>query len=366
MNTITPPLARFQEAIQKEGTRKYLIKIALLMITYVVTAKLGLELAFNVPQATTIWPPTGIAIAATLLWGYHYAPGIFVGALLANVLSGTPALVATGIALGNTLEAVIAVFLIHRFISHSQILEKISGFMGFVFLVAFLSTTVSATIGVSSLLLGGQLSLAQFNSTWFVWWVGDMLGALIIVPFVMAWRKRSNRDFINDNLFEALLVFMIVATAGFIIFSQPTQSLPVASLLIYLTFPLLMWAAVRLTQIGAVTATTIIAVAAIWGTLAQRGPYTLGTSVEENLIFLHVFLFVIIVTAVVLAVAVSGRLRSEEALHQKARELEEAKQLMLHNVKWRKDLEGQVKDATEKINNILGSVFEDRSKGPKL
>lgn len=355
-------LVVFEQAIKKEGERPYLIKIALLILLYVISAQLGLSLAFSIEQATTIWPPTGISIAALLFLGYHYAPGVFVGALLSNVFNGTTALASTGIAFGNTLEALVAVILIKRFVFDSQILEKISSFMWFLLTAVFIAPAVSATIGVSSLVLAGEIDNNQFNKAWLIWWVGNMLSALIIVPFVVAWRDIRYRKFIAENLFETIFILVIVATAGFIVFSQPTRAAQASSLLIYLLFPLITWAAVRLTQIGAVTAGTIITIAAAWGTLAHSGPYTLGATIEENLIYLHLFILVITVTGNVLGIAVSGRLRSEQALRAKAAELENAKKEIKHNVEWRKELQDQVVQASDRINDILGGIFEDKPK----
>src|SRR5262249_3951619 len=74
---------------------------------YFSSAKLGLSLAFVAEQVSAVWPPTGIALAAVLLLGYRVWPGILLGAFLANATANEPILVAGGIAIGNTLEAVI-------------------------------------------------------------------------------------------------------------------------------------------------------------------------------------------------------------------------------------------------------------------
>src|SRR5207247_1816417 len=55
---------------------------------YFVAGKVGLTLASVHPSATTVWPPTGIALAATLLLGYRVWPALFAGAFLVNVTLG--------------------------------------------------------------------------------------------------------------------------------------------------------------------------------------------------------------------------------------------------------------------------------------
>jgi integral membrane sensor domain MASE1 len=77
-------------------------------IIYFAGAELGLSLASVHENVTAVWPPTGIAIASLLIFGRRVWPGIFLGALAANVLTHLPIGSAIGIATGNTLEAVVA------------------------------------------------------------------------------------------------------------------------------------------------------------------------------------------------------------------------------------------------------------------
>jgi integral membrane sensor domain MASE1 len=68
----------------------YALKVAGLAGAYYVAAKLGLSLAFETESVTAVWPPTGIALAALVLWGYRLWPGVALGALLANSWTGIP------------------------------------------------------------------------------------------------------------------------------------------------------------------------------------------------------------------------------------------------------------------------------------
>src|SRR5262245_24884432 len=63
--------------------------VALVLVgpAYFALAYLGLRLASINPSATPIWPPTGLAIAAILLWGPRIAPAIFIAAFLINQLT---------------------------------------------------------------------------------------------------------------------------------------------------------------------------------------------------------------------------------------------------------------------------------------
>src|SRR3954454_15557577 len=77
---------------------------AILALAYFAAAKLGLTMAFVTEQVTAVWPPTGIALAAILVFGRRVWPGIALGAFVANATTGAPIPAAMGITVGNTLE----------------------------------------------------------------------------------------------------------------------------------------------------------------------------------------------------------------------------------------------------------------------
>ena len=90
------------------------LQLIALVGVYFVASRLGLALADAHGNVSSIWPPTGIAIAALLIFGTRLWPGIAIGALLASLSTGAPILAAGGIAAGNTLEALCAVTLLRR------------------------------------------------------------------------------------------------------------------------------------------------------------------------------------------------------------------------------------------------------------
>jgi integral membrane sensor domain MASE1 len=63
----------------------YGMRVGLLCILYVATAKFGLSLDAMHGFAAAVWPPTGIALGALVLGGYRLWPGIALGAFLVNV-----------------------------------------------------------------------------------------------------------------------------------------------------------------------------------------------------------------------------------------------------------------------------------------
>ena len=150
--------------------------LALLTVVYFAAARLGLQVAYLNPSATPVWPPTGIALAALLVLGYRVSPAIWLGAFLAN-LATTGALVSSaGIAVGNTVEALAGAWLVNRFAGGRHAVERSADLFKFAVL-AGVSTSISATLGVLSLSADGFVQPGTHGAVWLTWWLGDLVGA---------------------------------------------------------------------------------------------------------------------------------------------------------------------------------------------
>lgn len=245
--------------------------ILLLALVYFAAAKLGLSLAALHSNVTPVWPPTGIAIAALLMFGRRVWPGVFLGALAVNMLTDIPAGSAVVIAVGNTLEAVVAVWLLQSVARWRNSFDSVADVMLFVGCAAILAPMVSATIGNLSLRLGGAAQWADFWSYWLTWWIGDGFGALIVAPFILSWRLPSDlntghRIEIAVLLLLHLLVVMIVFGGWF---PGPVKTYPLA----YLSLPFLLWAALKFDLRIVTSAIVLMAGVAVWGAKHNYGPW---------------------------------------------------------------------------------------------
>jgi diguanylate cyclase (GGDEF)-like protein len=287
-----------------------LVVLAAVTGVYVVAGKLGLQLAFDHPSATAVWPPTGIALVATLLFGYEVAPAILVGALLVNLTTpGTPA-AAIGIAVGNTLEAVCGAFFVNRFAGGRRALEAPKNVIRYAALAAVASPVVSATIGVTSLELGGAASWDTFMPIWLTWWLGDMGGALILAPALLLWANDWEVTWDSRRWLEAAGLLVSLVLVGTFVF---IHGFPLASL----TMPLVVWAAYRFSPREAATAVVVLATLAVWGTLGGGGPFS-RPSPNESMMVLQGFLAVWSLTGLILAALVREQRVVEERLVQLA------------------------------------------------
>ena len=137
--------------------------IASLTLIYLAAGKLGLRLAFVNASATAVWPPTGIALAAALVLGYRIWPAILLGAFLVNVTTSSSVSTSIAIAVGNTLEGLVGTYLVNRFAHGRHVFDRARDIFTYAVLACIVSTTVSATVGVTSLTLSGLAVWANYG-----------------------------------------------------------------------------------------------------------------------------------------------------------------------------------------------------------
>jgi signal transduction histidine kinase/ActR/RegA family two-component response regulator len=282
-----------------------------ILVAYVLAGKLGLSLAFVHASASAVWPPTGIAVAALLLAGLGMWPAILLGAFVVNVTTAGSIATSLGIAVGNTLEAIIAAALVNRFAGGARVFERAPDIFRFAVLVAGLSTAVSATIGVASLALTGYAPWKAFGPIWLTWWLGDAAGALLVTPALVLWSQGPMPRWDGRRLLEAVLLLAVTAGAGILAFGG---ALPMVQgheyPLGFLFIPPVVWAAFRF---GArETAALILAMAGLanWGTLRGHGLFAIGSE-NQSLLLLQAFLGTIAGTMLPMAAVVAERRRVE-------------------------------------------------------
>jgi signal transduction histidine kinase len=280
---------------------------------YVVVGKLGLMMDAVSGFATLVWPPTGLALAALLLYGPRLWPGVAIGAFVVNVWTGAPPLVALGISAGNTLEAVVGAYALWRVKGFTPKLETLRDTLALILLAALGSTLVSATLGVGCLWLGGVVPGARVAETWRAWWIGDIIGDLVVAPLLLTWLARPSRftraPHHSRHLLETVLIAApLVGTAAFVLsgsaadgggpFAQP-----------YLIFPLLIGAALRFGPRGAAAVTFLVSASAIAGAALGHGPFVRETLVR-SLAFLQTFMAAAAATTLILSAVSEERRRA--------------------------------------------------------
>jgi signal transduction histidine kinase len=303
----------FWTALPRSGLA---VRVAAVAVVYAVAAKFGLSLAFETQQVTAVWPPTGIALAALLVFGWRLWPGIFAGAVVANITSSEAAVTAVGIAIGNTAAALIGWYALCRIVAFDEALRRVRDVAALV-VVAALTPLVSASNGVATLALHGTVPWSAFWEVWRTWWVGDALGILLVCPLLLTWVRHPRPTAAPEKPVElgilsaACLAVSLVTLAGVLI-------APSTHHLAYPVFPLIIWAALRWGPREAATLVVLVSAVAVWGAIHGRGPFAHG-SVDERLVLLDLFMAVVALTALVLSAATAER-RDVQARLQRSEE----------------------------------------------
>lgn len=289
---------------RKPGYFLYVAKILTLFAIYFGTARFGLSLDAVSRFATLVWLPSGIALVALLLFGYRLWPGILLGAFLVNLFNGAPLFVAICIGIGNTLEALVGTYLLKRN-GFRYALDSLRDVLLLVLLAMPLGALISATIGVTSLLLGKIIVFSSYYDTWIAWWLGDMISILIVTPFLLTSTWHYEKVSIKRIAEIGILTLFVLAVGLFVFLGllHPEQSsYPIT----YLVFPPLIWAALRFGPRGALSAILVLSILAIVGTIRGVSPFS-SSKPSESLVFLQSFMGIITATSLILAAVTAER-----------------------------------------------------------
>lgn len=276
-------------------------------------------MAYVQSNTSPVWPPTGIALATLLIFGYQYWPGISLGVLAGSIFTGAEVGVALGMTLGNTLEALAGAYLLKRFVSFHNPIDRIRDVVG-LGVVSVFSATISATIGTTTLIFAGRGHWGTFGAIWSTWWIGDLLGALVVAPVLLVWLAPPSLRLNKRQYFEGIaLLILLIFVSVYVFGGKPPDGI-LHQALIYMVFPFIIWAALRIDQHGATLTTFIVSGIAIWGTVQGQGPFALQSK-NDSLVLLQTFMAVVSLTGLILAAATIERSDSAQALRQRAEEL---------------------------------------------
>jgi diguanylate cyclase (GGDEF)-like protein len=279
--------------------------------TYFAAGKLGLKLAFVHASATAVWPCTGIALAAFLILGYRIWPVIFMAAFLVNLTTVGSVATSMCIAVGNTLEGVVGCYLVNRFAGGQHAFERAQDIFKFAFLAGMVSTTMSATVGVTTLALGGFADWAMYGAIWSTWWLGDAVGAVVVTPFLLLWWENPRLNWTRKQVIELAFLFAGLFFTAWIEFGGRFHSALKDYPLEYLCIPFLIWAAFRFGRRKAATAICVLAATATWGTVHGFGPFS-RESQNTSLLLLQAFVGIMAILSLVLAAEATEHKRSDE------------------------------------------------------
>ncbi len=170
-----------------------------------------------------------------------------------------------------------------------------------------LSTLISATVGVVSLYAGGIWNRRGCSPRWRAWWIGDMVGVLLIAPIILVWSTapRARREV---HPLETVALVAVLrrqrtdlpqraathsGTRDAISSSGPARRRSARG-------------AIRFGQRGATTAVLCVSVAAIVATSLRYGPFVLG-ELNVRLMLLQTFMAIVAATCLLFGASIAER-----------------------------------------------------------
>ncbi len=221
---------------------------------------------------------------------------MLIGDLLVNDYRTLPVGTALAQTIGNVLECVVAAWLLHRLVRTRSPLDTLDGLArGLCALAA--GVAVSATVGVAASWIGEVISFDATPHIWRTWVLGDISGALIVVPLAVAWSELPSLRLDRRLDRGAVVVVGILAGATEAAFRATHP-------LVYLVFPALVWSAVRFGKRGATLALVISSALAVWNVTRYDGPFTFH-SISHSVLATQ--LYIVVGVATTLSASRRGR-----------------------------------------------------------
>ncbi len=298
---------------------------------YFVAAMLSHNLAIQPGSVIAFWPPAGIALWAMLRFGVECWPSIFVADFLKNVIyyafDETPAgmaedtVILMGISLGATLQPVIGAILIKGYTRYSQLWVTPKYTVRFLGLILVFGMT-SASIATLSLLFGNTIGLSQTFRTWCVWWMGDSLGMLMILPVLTNPRKDYASLFAERRWIETVPSQLFIMALAVVTFDR--DDFPVLSQHIkpFLLIPLLLGLVFRQGKSG--ICITMFAVLIInFYFLVERRSNPTGSNLIPPILYDQAMAFTITSTIFLISSSLEANKQGRLDLEKRTQDLQE-------------------------------------------
>jgi PAS domain S-box-containing protein len=298
---------RMRERITRAYDVRGLLTVLALAGVYLAVARVGMTFSVIREGVSPVWPASGLALAALLVLGVSRWPGIFLGTFLVCTLVGAPPAVSLGMAMGNSLEAVLGALLLRR-LGFSASLERVQDVVALIVGPALACSVVSALAGSASLVLFGGLPWAALPRVAGVWWGADAMGIIVVTPALLLLRQWRPLERRLEAVALALWTFLVCIE----VFRSGRVSSSISYVEAFLFFPLAVWAALRFGTRGAAFTTLLLTALSIWGTMQGRGPFA-SEPLPRALLLVQLFIGINAVTGLLLAAVSAGR---REAVRQ--------------------------------------------------
>ncbi len=317
------------------------LRLLLFAGLYASLSLLGREIAHPAEHVSPVWLPSGLVLFALLVTRRRHWSAVALTSIAVGLLThhhNRPLVVTVLVSSCGAGEAILCAYLLRRFLGHRPELYRVRDVLGLV-MVATGVSALSSLLSVAIITGSGARSWEMYWHTWEVFWIGDALGMLMLTPLLLTWLRGSKEWMLGRRWELGVLVPVLVLAAHFIFSSELSEQWTFHPL-IYLAFPVMLWAALRFEAHGTTLTTLSLSAVALWYTEHGVGPFirrlpqaaaSLGTSLSPfqepdgpSLFMLQCFLAAISISGLLLAAALGERRRAQQKVSALNQELSQS------------------------------------------
>lgn len=268
---------------ERMNNPKYYIETTILFaVIHLLACQLGFLFTTST-QVSVIWPATGIGIFLLVKFGFKFWPAVSLGVLVSNIINGGNGITILGITTGSTLEVIVGAYLFNKIDSNEKIAESHRRTVA-ILIGAFFATLIAPTFGVASLCFANLIPWNLFLANWKIWFGGDYLGALVVLPILLSFVKFPHLSKKKDIFLFFLLFILSVFTSWFLFFNS--NGAPY----LILIFPVLLITIILLDSHSSNFLIFLLLFSAIISSRTTTAVFVYGDS-NTNLIHLQLFIF---------------------------------------------------------------------------
>lgn len=281
------------------------LQSGIVAVLFLITGNLGHLVAIPPGLATPIWLPSGVTVAAFIVWGARVWPGVMLGAVVISwqrvgqsdsiAAVAFSSVVVLAIAASVLIEPLIASRVYIGTRRHRPFLSHPRNVATLLLVAAPLSCLVTSVVAALVMASLGLTSWANCTETCSTWLIGDLAGIYMLTPAILTWAEGgSDEGPMRDRSLAILSVAILLAVCVVAFLDVP----PIGSLpsLDYLPLPLMIFVAYRFDDRLASLVGPGVAVFALVAAINGYGPFRHGAS-NRSLLGLQLFMMVGVSTA---------------------------------------------------------------------
>ena len=294
------------------------VRILALATAYAVTAAIGLRLGATLHDTPPLWPAAGVALAALCIGGIRLWPGVALGTLAIFAPRGNGALLTAAITVSTTVEAIVGAWLLRRMFAFRPDLRRARDATALVLAGGLTAPAIGAAIGAGAFAALGAID-APLLHEWFAWYLGDAMGAVVFAPVVRAWLARGSAP-VPQRRWSELVAFSVGLTVSSIVaLGGVGLMVGVDPPVIFISFPFIVWGALRLGHRTTMSAVAVVAIAASIAASAHVGVFA-GSAADVGAL-LQAYMATAAATALIVASSAAERRDASEKLVESERRL---------------------------------------------